>query len=270
MSTLKKLIVRSVLLAFLLAYFNNAYAWYIYPNTLSEAIDKAQLIFLGKVISTVSSSAIEDEYQYSFTCYSLEVRNVFKGRITSPEMTLRVPGGIVDDLPKGQLQKVAVGPFPLGYQPGESFLIFMGEHHSDFMPIIPFYHYGIELVEFSDQPLESFFSIGYGPQSEVIMGIRDNNFEFSNRNITKALERPNKPRDYVYAYELIKLSEPITPATTIVTQLQTLIAERKEQSTYIPGGIFSASSVEDLAEWYTPSSYARYKNLQGCGEKYPR
>lgn len=104
---------KTMLFTFVLACFLTAasQATTVLPVEVSEAVDTAELIFTGHVVTLETATSRDGLYPFTFVTF--EIAEVIKGSVDGTDLTLRFEGGDLEEL-KETLEVVGMPQFELG------------------------------------------------------------------------------------------------------------------------------------------------------------
>lgn len=142
----------------------------VVPPTFEEMADRADVIFVGNVVSSRAEWRTSGTNRVIFTMVEFETQDVLKGSNTK-KVTLQFLGGTVDDV---TLEVPGVPKF----KPGERVLIFVEGNGVQFCPIAGVFHgkfglkkdekSGLEIVVMHDgKALQDTSEIGSGEGAEL-------------------------------------------------------------------------------------------------------
>lgn len=107
-----------------------AYGLSVVPRSFDELVQRADLVLVGtvsRVHSEFADGGLDQNTIFSYVNFS-ELQ-VIKGRVTTGEYALRVPGGVVGRFAQDY-------PGVPAFQTGRRYLVFIRGNHRDFFPVV--------------------------------------------------------------------------------------------------------------------------------------
>lgn len=240
-----KIPVVTLLLSFALTF--SAHATTLLPVDASQAVDEADLIFIGQAVAHEVHLTVGDRTPFTFVTFTVD--EVLKGRVEGNEVTLRFFGGPVDN-------EIIVAEGMPEFEHLGRYLLFVDDNGRSFAPLVG---WGQGRLEFKPHPVTGLDMLldhrgvpvngvadGLWTKSQVLRLGADGLFAPQKESGVETLWQDGVIIEDGEDEAVRKASEYVTTAATVVEEIRYLVHERSVQKSFKPGELVKSAYSYDL------------------------